>query len=47
MDFQRLGLLGFVALVIAITGAWHLLIRQWAGHHRENPLAQAAFMAWG
>lgn len=47
MNMDRLGLLGFVALVIAITGAWHMLVRMAAARHRDNPLAQAAFLAWG
>ena len=47
MQFERLGLLGFVALVLAITGAWHILIRSYAGRHRDNPVASAAYLAWG
>jgi hypothetical protein len=38
--------LGLIAVVIAITGLWNLLVRTFAARHRDNPLAQAASHAW-
>jgi hypothetical protein len=46
VNYNRLGLLGFVFLVIAVTGAWHLLVRTWAERHPDQIIAQAAARAW-
>lgn len=47
MEWNRLGLLGFVALVIAVVGVWHMLLGAFVARHRDNPLAQAAAFTWG
>lgn len=42
MNVDRFGLLGMVAFIIAVMGAWNFLIRTATERHRDNPAAQAA-----
>lgn len=46
MRLDRLGFLGLVVLIIAVTGAWTFLIGVAARNHPDNPLSQAAVHFW-
>jgi len=46
INLDRLGLLGFVALVIAIVGVSNILFRTWAERNKDNPLAPAVARAF-
>jgi hypothetical protein len=46
MSLDRLGFLGLVVLIIAVTGAWTFLIGVAARNHPDNPLSQAAVHFW-
>lgn len=46
MNLDRLGLLGLIALIIAVTGIWSYLVRLGAAQHPDSPVAQAAIHFW-
>lgn len=46
MNFDRLGLLGTIALIVLTVGAWNFLMRTALERHRDAAWAQAASKFW-
>ena len=43
---NKLGLLTFAVLVIAIVGLWGFATRTWASAHPDSPIAQTLIHFW-